>query len=218
MLMSLHIQETSSLHPPIRWLQTVIRSPLTFSPTVQTQISNAPSASVVAPLSLLPLVTIYLVLGSLNWTQCLDMASPVLNRGEKSLPAETETTQDEAILDQSMGTHHQPIHQDPSAPKEMALSRMRLPALLALLTCPELVVGAALQHRATVMGTAGETPLSPPAWGKAPGSGHCLLLFPSQLPGAPDTFFLLCHGRNCPSILGFAQILTEKGLQCLTDV
>lgn len=28
--------------------------------------------------------------------------------------------------------------------------------------CPELVVGAALQHRATIVGTAGETPLSPP--------------------------------------------------------
>lgn len=110
MLMSMHIQEMCSLHPPIRWLQTVIRSPLTFSHTVQTQISNAPSSSVVAPLSLLPFVTIYLVLGSLNWTQCLDTASPVLNRGEKSLPTETETTQDEAILDQSMGTHHQPIH------------------------------------------------------------------------------------------------------------
>lgn len=89
---------------------------------------------------------------------------------------------------------------------------MWLPALLALLTCPELVVGAALQHRATVRGTAGKTPLSPPTRGKAPGSGHRSLSFPSQLPGAPDTFFLLCQGRNCPGILGFAQILTEKGL------
>ena len=117
-----------------------------------------------------------------------------------------------------MGTHHQPIHQDPGAPTETALSRMRLPALLALLTCPELVVGAALQHRATVMGTAGETLLSPPAWGKGPGSGHRLLWFPSQLPGALDTFFLLCQGRNCPGILGFVQVLTEKGPQCMTDI
>lgn len=93
---------------------------------------------------------------------------------------------------------------------------MWLLALLALLTCPQPVVGAALQHRATIMGTAGETPLSPPARGKAPGSGHRLLCFPSQLPAALDTFFLFFRGRVSPGIWGFAQVLTEKGLQCMT--
>lgn len=41
------------------------------------------------------------------------------------------------------------------------------------LTCPELVVGATLQHWVTFVGTAGEAPLSPPARGKVPGSAPC---------------------------------------------
>lgn len=60
-------------------------------------------------------------------------------------------------------------------------------ALLALLTCLEFVVGAILYHCVTVLGTAGEILLSPPAWGKASGSGHCLLWFSSQPPAAWDT-------------------------------
>lgn len=100
--------------------ETAIRRPLTFSFTVQIQISNVSSSSSAAPLTSLPFVTICLVLGSGNRTQCLDMASPVLHREEKSLPPETETTQDAAVLHHSMGTHHQPIHQDAGASTEMA--------------------------------------------------------------------------------------------------
>lgn len=109
-----------------------------------------------------------------------------------------------------MGTRHQPTRQAPGAPTEVTPSRIHLLPLLAPLTCPELVVGAALQHRATIVGTAGETPLSPPARGKVLGSGHCLLQFPPQLPGALITLFLLCQAWY----LGFAQLFSEKGSWC----
>lgn len=165
------------------------------------------SFSLVAPLNSLPLVTICLVLGRLNWTP----RHGLTNAEEREEILSTCTWDwDAAIFYHNRGTHHQSIPQDSSAPTETALSRMWLPALLALLTCPELVVGAALQHLATVMGTAGETLLSPPAWDKAPGSGHHLLWFLSQLPGALDTFLLLCQVRNCPGIWDLLRSLLRR--------
>lgn len=113
----------------------------------------------------------------------------------------------------TMDTHHQPIHQDLGTPTETP-PEQDAAALLALLTCLEFVVGAILYHRVTVLGTAGEILLSPPAWSKAPGLGHacCGVSHSPLLPWTAFSYFVRA------GILGFSQVLTNKVLKCMADV